>query len=194
MPPAPVAFYFDYVDPASYVLDALLERAFEGIGELLDRRPFEMRPPPLAIPDPDDPDLRDRRHRARVRAREEGVPLVTPQLTPWSRKAHELALHAREKGCFRDVHRALFRAHFVEGQDIGRIDVLVRLADRAGLDATEAKAVLDVDRFLEPLEKERAEARSLGVRVTPTLLVAGESIEGLPDAEELAGMLRSPAS
>jgi predicted DsbA family dithiol-disulfide isomerase len=104
--------------------------------------------------------------------------MARPPITPWSRKAHELALHAREKGRFREVHRALFRAHAVQGRDIGRVDVLVEIAQAEGLEPREAKAVLDVDRFLDRVADLRKEAERLGVRGVPTIRAGERTLEG----------------
>jgi predicted DsbA family dithiol-disulfide isomerase len=47
----------------------------------------------------------------------------------------EAAEFAREAGRFEPLHRALFRAYFEEGEDIGDEKVLARLAGECGLDA-----------------------------------------------------------
>jgi predicted DsbA family dithiol-disulfide isomerase len=87
------------------------------------------------------------------------------------------------------VHAALFRAFLEEGQDIGRVDVLVGIAKEAGLDPVETKAVLDVDRRTAELDGLRGDAERLGVRGVPTLLIAGERIEGVLPTEALRALL-----
>jgi predicted DsbA family dithiol-disulfide isomerase len=111
-------------------------------------------------------------------------------LVPWTRKAHELALHAREKQLFPEVHAALFRAYLHEGRDIGRVDVLVSLAAEVGLEREEARTVLGVDRHAATVDGLRGEAERLGVRGVPTLLVAGERIEGVLPPEALRALLQ----
>jgi predicted DsbA family dithiol-disulfide isomerase len=115
----------------------------------------------------------------------EGLTMVRPPLVPWTRKAHELALLAREKGCFDKVHQALFRIFHLEGRDIGRVDVLVSLGRDAGLDLTETKAVLDIDRLAPDLEAVRAEGEALGVRGAPSLVLGEELVEGVLSTSEL---------
>ncbi len=193
MATGPVLFFYDYVDPASYILDAALGKGSGG-GAEVSWRPLELRPPPAARIDAGGEEWQAIRRSADAAARHYGVELVHPGFVPWSRKAHELALHARDKGCFRGVHDALFRAHFVEGRDIGRVDVLVELAAASGLERTETKAVLDVDRFLDPLRAFRAEAERLRVRGVPTLLVGEARLEGIHDRETLEDFLRLASS
>jgi predicted DsbA family dithiol-disulfide isomerase len=140
------------------------------LGEVALRwAPLELRLPGEALVDP-----REEAWDALARAVKEealamGDPFQVPRHVPRTRKAHELALHAREKGAFGAVHDALFRAHFEKGEDLGRVDVLVRLAEVAGLDGSEARTVLGVDRFLEEVEGERSRLLAEGVRGVPTL-------------------------
>ena len=166
----PVRVYFDYVDPRSR---DLVQRVRAHAGEDSPGAtpvlflPFEVRPPPLPLLPVDAPEWRDRGGPA---------PLEDPArlgFVPWTRKAHELGEHAREKDSFAAVQSGLFSAYLDAGRDIGRVDVLVAIARDAGLDASEAKAVLDVDRFADRLDQMREEARSLGVTDVPRL-VAGD--------------------
>ena len=107
-----------------------------------------------------------------------GVPFSPPARIPWSRKAHELALHARERGCFRSVHRALFEAHFSGSEDIGRIDALADIAATGGLDPGEVRTVLGVDRYRPEVERLRRAARRAGIRGVPTFESGGARLEG----------------
>ena len=166
MEEAEVIFYFDYVDPACYLLDQAL-RALAPDGVSLARRPFELRRPPLPPIDPGSEAWRSRCRAVQRGTADYGLEISIPGLMPWSRKAHELYLHARTKGCCEAVHSALFRAFFERKADIGRIDVLIALAEEMGLDPTEARAVLDVDRYAAEVEDMRDAALRSGVRDRP---------------------------
>ena len=190
MEEAEVIFYFDYVDPACHLLDQAL-RALVPDGVTLDRRPFELRRPPLPPIDPESGAWRSRCHAVQRGAADYGLEISIPHRMPWSRKAHELFLHARAKGCCEAVHAALFRAFFDRKADIGRIDVLIALAERSGLDPTEARAALDVDRHATEVERMREAALRGGVGGPPTVEAGGRRLEGLPDRRELLRFLRA---
>jgi predicted DsbA family dithiol-disulfide isomerase len=111
---------------------------------------------------------------------------------PWTRKAHELVLYAAEHGRGDEVHRAIFRAAFELGRDIGRIDLLVGIARDAGLDPMEASTVLGVDKFAAAVEASRSTALSLGVVGPPTLLAHGELLRGFHNREDLRTFLCPP--
>jgi predicted DsbA family dithiol-disulfide isomerase len=186
-------FYFDYVDPGSYLMDLRVERAAAQAGSPVEREPFELRPPPGELVDPDDPAWLAYWEDMAAALRIEGIPVRRPDLVPWTRKAHELVLHAREKGDGSGVHRALFRRFLEESADIGRVDVLLEVATRAGLDVTETKAVLDVDRHAERVERGRREALARGVRGVPTLALGERILEGVHDHDVIRAFLREPS-
>jgi len=189
MSDTPARLFYDYVDPLSMLLEHDVQ-ALEADGRNpVARHPLELRAPPAAMLDPKDPLWRRRWEQATSLAGSRGILLRPPAIVPWSRKAHELALHAREKGLFLQLHGALFHAYLTEGRDIGRVDVLVAIAREAGLDPQEARIVLGVDRHAATLDGLRGEAERLGVRGVPTLLVAGERIEGVLPPEALRALL-----
>ena len=188
MPKRRPAFHFDFTDPGSRLAAHLIDEA--GAADTVEWRGFELRPHPRPLIDPTSADWSTYHARTVECAREFGVPMQAPQLVPWTRKAHELAEFAREGDCYHAVRRALFEAHFVDRTDIGRIDLLVDIAHRAGLDRTEAKAVLDVDRFTGVVLGQREAAREQGVTVVPALVAGGRRLEGLATAAGIARWTR----
>jgi predicted DsbA family dithiol-disulfide isomerase len=76
-----------------------------------------------------------------------GIRMKRPALLPNSRPSLEAAEFAREAGGFEPLHRALFRAYFEEGEDIGDEGVLARLAGKSGLDAGALVAALRERRY-----------------------------------------------
>lgn len=181
---SPVSFFFDYLDPLSYLIHGELGEPGElgnpaGLdGAKLRYVPLELRPPPAPILDPDSDPWLARWREATAAGEALGVRVVRPAILPWTRKAHELAFHALEKGVGPAVHDALFEAVFVRGDDVGRVDVLVGLARRLGMDATEARAVLDVDRFADQVAALRADALAAGVSDPPALVCGGRVLQG----------------
>ena len=106
-------------------------------------------------------------------------------------QGHELRLHAAEKGLEGPIHDALFKARFEDGADIGRVDVLVGLAAGLGLDLTETKAVLDVDRYADRVAELRRLAEAEGVERTPTVHIGSERLEGPLRIDDLRGLLEA---
>ena len=93
MPNPRPAFYFDFIDPLSY----LVEHELGMLDERVTRVPFEIRPPPIPLTDVEDSALARRWEVGRSVALGLGLSLSPPRLVPWSRKAHELHLHAASR-------------------------------------------------------------------------------------------------
>lgn len=185
-----VEFFHDYVDPASYLVDRILPEVADEVGVRPRPRAFELRRPAAGMLDARHPDWRRYREAMAKEAERRDVPFAPPALVPLSRKAHELALLARDEGRFPEVHDALYRAFFEGGLDLGRVDVLVDIAVECGLERAGAKAALDVDRFRDEVEEERARAERLGVRGVPTLLAGEARLEGFRPRDEILTFLR----
>ena len=111
------------------------------------------------------------------------------RLVPWSRKAHELVLHAAEVDRQDEVRRGLFELAFREGRDLGRVDVLVSFAGGLGLDLTHAKAVLDVDRHAGRVAEGRSLAAEWGVDAPPALVVGSRVLRGFHNRDALGTFL-----
>ncbi len=186
-------FYFDFVDPLSYLLELELEAAEQTLAVRVERVPFELRPPPTPLTDIRDASWGGRWEEARRLAADLDLPLDPPRLVPWSRKAHELHIFAsatHDMGAA--VRHAIFDAYCARGRDIGRIDELVEIGRSVGLDHTETKAVLDVDRYEQDVVSARGAAEGIGVTIVPVIAVGGRLVEGFRNRADLSTLLGGP--
>lgn len=179
--------FYDFIDPLSYLVGRELTALSLPDG-VVAWHPFELRPPPTPLVTLDDDAVVGRWREARKLAGD-GIDLDPPTLVPWTRKAHELVLHAAEHDLEARVRDRIFDAYHLEGADIGRVDVLVGLATELGLDRTEARAVLDVDRHEARAATLRADALSKGVDDTPTIICGEERLEGFHNRDRLGTLL-----
>ena len=188
-----ILVYYDFVDPLSWHLFELLRAFPESTRARVAWRGFEVRPPPSPLTDIDDPEIADRWKA--VRRHLEGADgavatsIAPPRLVPWTRKAHELVLHAEASDRGDAMREKIFHAYVQEGVDIGRIDRLVELAAGIGLDRSNSKAVLDVDRFDEAVTKVRTDAIARGITSCPVVEMDGERRTGFHDAALLRTFL-----
>lgn len=189
--PEPLAtLYFDFVDPLSYLADLELCRLEPELPGRVVRAGFELRPPPAPLTAIDEPLWAPRWEEARALAPQ--IALHPPHLVPWTRKAHELHFFALERRVGDKVRRAVFEAYLVEGRDIGRVDELVTLGTAVGLDRTETKAVLDVDRFEERVAQARREAEIRGVATVPAIQCGNAPPRGFHNPGDVSTLLGAP--
>jgi predicted DsbA family dithiol-disulfide isomerase len=104
---------------------------------------------------------------------------------------HRLLHLALERGVQDAVKDRFFRAYMTEGEPIGDREVLVRLASEAGLDAAEARAVLEGDRYASDVREDEETAQALGIRGVPFFVLGGKyAVSGAQSAEVLLGALQ----
>ena len=65
----------------------------------------------------------------------------------------------------------LFRAYFVEGQDVSTPETLVRLAGEAGLDADAVERHLGTDEGLAEVAAAEARVRAIGIEGVPSYII-----------------------
>lgn len=84
-----------------------------------------------------------------------------------------------------DFDEAIFEALWVDGRDIGDVDVLAEIADSVGLDGEEVRsAVADEDRR-DRLRERFADAQRDGVTGVPTFAYEGHAARGAVPPEQL---------
>ncbi len=184
-----IRFFFDAVDPLSFAMHHALGTEEEQRDVRAVRIPIESYPADAPLTDTQDPFWRTRWSEGRRLAEEMDFSLVRPDLVPRSRKAHELLLHAKASELERPALDAIFAAYFLEGRDIGRIDVLVDIATSLGMDLTESKAVLDVDRYDADILRARQEAIEAGVTSAPALVARTGTLRGFHNQAAIGTLL-----
>jgi predicted DsbA family dithiol-disulfide isomerase len=119
----------------------------------------------------------------------EGLPYARRERTYNSRLAQELGKWGDFAGR-PAVHDALYRAYFVDGADIGSVEVLVGVAARVGLPADEARRILSERSFGAAVDRDWAHARALGITGVPTFVAGARAVVGAQPYEVLEQLLQ----
>ena len=193
-----IDFFGDYICPFCYLTVPVLYQAKAELGDSIELRwrGLELRPEPMAQLDPGGADYqRQWNEQMMPIATERGITPRLPTALPRSRQALEAAAFAREAGAFDAMHKALFRAFFEDGRDLGSVDELVRIGTReVGLDADRLRAALDSGTYVAQVQADRLEAAFYGVAGLPVLVLRREDQEkkqaqALWGAQPLKGVL-----
>jgi predicted DsbA family dithiol-disulfide isomerase len=137
-------------------------------------------------------DARDVCRRIEDSGRADGVTFAFERMprTPNTLLAHRLILFAEEQSKADAVIRALFRALFQDGRDVGRPEVLAAIAGEAGLDQAEVSEFLKDDRLAPEVHAAHEQAERIGIRGVPVFIVDREhAITGAQPPEVLAGLI-----
>jgi predicted DsbA family dithiol-disulfide isomerase len=118
------------------------------------------------------------------RAAAEGLPMGIRDRTFNSRLAQELGKWAEAKGAGDSFRDAVYRAHFAWGADIGRIEVLVKIAASLGLPEAEARDALEKRSFSRAVDDDWQRALAAGITAVPAHLCRGRRLVGFAGYED----------
>lgn len=106
-----------------------------------------------------------------------------------SRLAQELGKWADTQPGGGAIHDALYRAYFVDARNIGDPDILVEIAQSAGLSAEEARNVLTERRFKDAVDADWTKSHQYGVTGVPTFVASRYGVVGAQPYEVLEQLL-----
>lgn len=192
----PFLYYWDYNCPLCFLNQMLFEHLENrgGIPIEIEWRGFQQYPelPPEGLPvycfDTDS--LKGLMAEVKEIVRREGFqPFSLPMWVPNSRLALEGAELAKERGLFSAYNKAVFRAFFIEGKDIGGIMTLLEIAQEIGMNEEELEEVLLSGSMRPRLVSYRQEAQLQGVQGVPILITPDKGlVRGVVPREILKGL------
>jgi len=183
--------FSDPVCPWCYIGKARLERALEQRPDhpfIIEWHPFMLAPdmPPEGMDRREylqakfgPPEQVAKLHVPILEACEEiGLPLALEKMerNPSTLNAHRLIHWAGLEGRQHAVVSALFRANFAEGRDIGDREVLLDIAEDAGLDRAMIARLLDSDADVAEIRARDADIRARGLRGVPGFLLGRQYV------------------
>jgi predicted DsbA family dithiol-disulfide isomerase len=116
------------------------------------------------------------------------LPPVSPQ--PHTHLAFEGYQYAKEHGKGNDYNHRVLQGFFVEGQDIGQIDVLAKLAGEVGLNQQEFEEALRTRKYREAHQQALRHAyEEAGVTGVPMFVIGSEVLTCLQDRETLEAVI-----
>lgn len=98
--------------------------------------------------------------------------------------AHKLLHLAKKHNKSNEMEEALFIAHFIDGKNVGDVEVLVALAESLGIDREEARETITTDQLDYEVNRDIQEARNNGISGVPFFVLNGKyAVSGAQPAE-----------
>ena len=111
-------------------------------------------------------------------------------LSPNTLDAHRLIRWAMESGLQDDMSERLFKAYFIEGQDLSDKTVLLDIAVEVGLERDVIERLLAGDTDRKAVQDEIAQYQQMGVRSVPTIIVGKKyAVVGAQQPETIAEVI-----
>lgn len=194
----------DFVCPWCFIGEARLEKALEQVAPNITVkkvwRPYELRPDmPLEGRDRVEfmnekfgpGKLEEMDQRMKGIGAEDGVEFNQSKIkrSPNTRLAHRLMILAAKEGRETELARRLFKAYFTDGEDIGKLDVLTRIAADAGMNLRDVEKFLNSKDGVREVEEMEAQGRARGIQGVPYIRVGNEEIRGAELVEDMAAAI-----
>ncbi len=91
--------------------------------------------------------------------------------TPNTVHSHRLVRHAATQGVQTPMINAIFEAYFLDGRDIGEINILAEISGEVGFDRVQISEFLQSDEDVETILAEDELARRIGVNGVPCFII-----------------------
>ena len=194
----PIDFYFEFSSPYGYIAANLAEGLEQRTGRQVHWRPMLLGPvfkltgsPPLVdVPLKGDYAKRDFPRIARLHQ----IPYNHPAKFPIGTVAAVRAFYwvaDRDPMQARALAKALYRAYFVDGTDIGPADAVVGIARSVGVDGAALAAALEDPAVKDRAKREVEAAIAAGVFGSPYFIVDGEPFWGTDRIAMLEDWIRT---
>jgi predicted DsbA family dithiol-disulfide isomerase len=189
-----IKVYSDFVCPFCYLGEKLLEEAIKGKDVEIEYMPFELRPFPAEPLDPwEDPaKLRGWEQFIVPTAQKLGLDMQLPKISPhpYTNLAFEGYHFAKEQGKGNEYFKRVFAAFFSEGQNIGEVDVLTKLAEEASLDSDAFRKALQNRTYANEQRKALLHAyQEANISAVPTFIIGDQVMRGLTSQEALEAVI-----
>ena len=116
----------------------------------------------------------------------EGLPFDNGRFMTFnSRLAQELA----KWGDSESLNTALYQAYFVDGRNVGDVDVLLDVVAQVGLSVDEARDVLEQRTMQEAVDADWEHAGRMGVTSVPTFAVGSVGVVGAQPYQQLVALM-----
>ncbi len=176
-----VDVWSDFVCPFCYLETPVLDQLRNAYGEAVEIRwhAFELQSEQTPLLDPNSETIVNSwENSVQPLATERGLTMRMPPVAPRSRKAFETAMFARESGRYDAVHRAIFKAYFEEGIDIGDTDALLDIVAASGVDPELLEEALDDGTYTDLVIEDEEFAKKLGVSGVPFAVLSRDPAPG----------------
>lgn len=151
--------------------------------------PFELRPFPHPTLKPEEDYLQNAWKKSVYPTAERfGIKMVLPHVSPqpYTHLAFEGFQFAKEQGLGNEYNHRVLAAFFQDERDIGEIDVLVQIAEEAGLSPKDFRDALETRKYKDIHQKALRHAyEEANIQAVPTFIIGDRKLPGLYSKDSL---------
>jgi len=175
-----VTVYYDYICPFCYLGTKRILGLSKEFNLTIDWKGIEIHPefPPQGKKRTKTLKSKSFAETIREMAKEDNIEIKLPGYATNSRLSLEASEFAKIKGKFLEFHIGVYEAYFLEGRNIGDIEIVLDIGEKAGLDKSELQECLSKRTMFDKIEENKKEAEDKLILGVPTFLFGDFPVHG----------------
>lgn len=124
-------------------------------------------------------------------AKEDNIEIKLPGFATNSRLALEASEFAKGKGKFPEFHMAIYEAYFLEGRNIGDIEIVLEIGEKAGLDDKHGlKECLNKRYMFDKIKTNKEDAEENLILGVPTFVFGNFPVHGNQSTQTMRSIIK----
>jgi len=187
-----VTVYYDYICPFCYLGTKRILGLSKEFNLTIDWKGIEIHPefPPQGKKRTKTLKSKSFAETIREMAKEDNIEIKLPGYATNSRLSLEASEFAKIKGKFLEFHIGVYEAYFLEGRNIGDIEIVLDIGEKAGLDKSELQECLSKRTMFDKIEENKKEAEDKLILGVPTFLFGDFPVHGNQSTQTMRHIIK----
>jgi len=175
-----VTVYYDYICPFCYLGTKRILGLSKEFNLTIDWKGIEIHPefPPQGKKRTKTLKSKSFAETIREMAKEDNIEIKLPGYATNSRLSLEASEFAKIKGKFLEFHIGVYEAYFLEGRNIGDIEIVLDIGEKAGLHRSDLVECLNKRTMFDNIEANKKEAEDNLILGVPTFIFGNFPVHG----------------
>jgi len=187
-----VTVYYDYICPFCYLGTKRILGLSKEFNLTIDWKGIEIHPefPPQGKKRTKTLKSKSFAETIREMAKEDNIEIKLPGYATNSRLSLEASEFAKIKGKFLEFHIGIYEAYFLEGRNIGDIEIVLDIGEKAGLHRSDLVECLNKRTMFDNIEANKKEAEDNIILGVPTFIFGNFPVHGNQSTQTMRHIIK----
>ena len=187
-----VTVYYDYICPFCYLGTKRILGLSKEFNLTIDWKGIEIHPefPPQGKKRTRTLKSKSFAETIREMAKEDNIEIKLPGYATNSRLSLEASEFAKIKGKFLEFHIGVYEAYFLEGRNIGDIEIVLDIGEKAGLHRSDLVECLNKRTMFDNIEANKKEAEDNIILGVPTFIFGNFPVHGNQSTQTMRHIIK----
>ncbi len=187
-----VTVYYDYICPFCYLGTKRILGLSKEFNLTIDWKGIEIHPefPPQGKKRTRTLKSKSFAETIREMAKEDNIEIKLPGYATNSRLSLEASEFAKIKGKFLEFHIGVYEAYFLEGRNIGDIEIVLEIGEKAGLHRSDLVECLNKRTMFDNIEANKKEAEDNIILGVPTFIFGNFPVHGNQSTQTMRHIIK----